>query len=154
MAYIETEYDDVWRQIYRKRENLLDRHAELEAEIRDVSNQLAHLNEILIHLNPLAGLGNGQSIIGMGITDAVRYTLRNAEGRMSPTDIRDQLLEKGYDLTALSAPMSSIYKILSRLADQKKPEITREKEDGNVFYRWIHEDAAAIEDLADPGVET
>lgn len=150
MAYIETEYDGVWSEIYRKREALLERHAELEAEIRDVSNQLAHLNEILIHLEPLAGLGNGKSIIGMGITDAVRWTLKNAEGRMSPMEIRDQLLQKGYDMTTLSSPMSSIYKILSRLADQKKPEITRENEGNNVFYRWIQTDPA-IQALTDGG---
>lgn len=137
MPSIDTEYDDVWRALYRKREALLERHADLEAEIRDVTNQLSHLHDILGHLGPLAGLGTGDNIVSMGITDAVRWTLRNAEGRLSPTDVRDTLLEKGYDMTSLTAPMNSIYKILSRLADQSKPEITREKEDGNVFYRWI-----------------
>ncbi|MGA8090094.1 MAG: hypothetical protein WCA10_22680 [Terracidiphilus sp.] len=150
MAYIETEYDNVWREIYRKRKALMERHAELEVEIGDVSNQLSHLNEILIHLEPLAGLGNEKTIIGMGITDAIRWTLKNVEGqRMSPTDIRDELLKHGYDMTGLTVPMSSIYKVLSRLADQKKPEITRETEGNNVFYSWIVTDPARA--LADSG---
>jgi hypothetical protein len=148
MTYIGTEYDDVWRELYRKREALLDRHTELETQIADVSNQLAHIKEIMVHLEPLAGLGSGENIINMGITDAVRWILKNAEGaRMSPVEIRDQLLEKGYDMTTLTAPMSSIYKILSRLADQKRPEVTRENEGSNVFYRWIEIDPA-IEALA------
>jgi hypothetical protein len=44
-------------------------------------------------------------------------------------------MEKGFDLSRLSAPMASIYKILSRLVDDSQLE--REKqEDGRMGYQW------------------
>jgi hypothetical protein len=77
----------------------------------------------------------------LGITDAIRQILKGTEERLSPIEVRDSLLEKGFDLSGLSAPMASIYKILSRLADVGNPEIFREREDdGKVFYRWIRTD--------------
>jgi hypothetical protein len=147
MSAVDTEYDDVWVELHGKRAKLIERRAELEAEMRDVANQISHLNEILRHLGPLAGLGGGENILSMGITDAVRWILNNTEGRLSPTDIRDQLIEKGYHMSALTAPMASIYKILSRLAGESDPEVIREKEDGNVFYRWKHDEEATEEDI-------
>lgn len=138
---VDTEYDGVWTELYRKSEALKDRRDVLEAEIADITKQISQLDKVLNHLSPLAGLGAGQHLIGMGITDAVRYILKNAESRLSPTDVRDKLTEKGYDLSNLTAPMSSIYKILSRLADASEPEITREKEDNNVFYSWIRKES-------------
>lgn len=137
---LDTEYDAVWREVYKKRTDLLGRRAALEAELSDVANQISHLNEVLNHLGPLAGLANDQNIASMGITDAVRWSLANTQDRMSPGDVRDKLLEHGFDLSSLTAPMASIYKILSRLSSEKKPEVVRETdEDRKVYYRWIRE---------------
>jgi hypothetical protein len=135
MAF-ETEYDPTWITLYQKRSDLHDRRSTLEADLSEVNTQIEHLNEILKHLAPLAGMPGG-NLASLGLTNAVRWVLENAEDRMSPTDVRDKLTEKGFDLSALTAPMGSIYKILSRLADDSK-EISREKEEGgrNVFYRW------------------
>src|ERR1700722_6686336 len=98
---VDTEYDGVWRELYRKSEALKERRDVLEAEIADIAKQLSQLNKVLSHLSPLAGLGGGENFISMGITDAVRYILKNAETRLSPTDVRDRLTEKGYDLSTL-----------------------------------------------------
>ena len=122
-----------------KRTALFGKRASLEAELSDVKTQITHLNEIMGHLGPLAGLPAGDNIAGMGITDAIRWILSNSEERMSPTNVRDNLIEKGFDLSSLTAPMASIYKILSRLAKESKPEVFREKDDdGKVYYRWIN----------------
>jgi hypothetical protein len=137
MTVLNTEYDSVWSDLYTKRIKLLDRRAELEASLSEVANQISHLNEILNHLEPLAGLAGG-NLASMGITDAVRWVLSESEGRMSPTDVRDKLLENGFDMSSLTAPMSSIYKILSRLSSEKEPEVLRETDDDRkVYYSWI-----------------
>jgi hypothetical protein len=139
MAIFETEYDAVWIDMYTKRQTLHGKRDELEAELSDVKQQIAHLNEILSHLGTLAGIPTNQDITKMGITDAVRWVMsRDEVDRMSANDVRDALSSRGYDLSGLTAPMSSIYKILSRLSgDDEKAELIREKdEEGKVFYRW------------------
>lgn len=138
MAF-ETEYDAIWGEMYKKRLDLFDERARLEAELSDVNKQIVHMNEIMSHLGTLAGVPPNEDIASMGITDAVRWTLNNSGELMSANDVRDKLTEKGYDLSSLTAPMASIYKILHRLSSEPKPEITRKKDqvDGKVYYQWI-----------------
>lgn len=124
-----------------KRNDLIGKRSAAEAELSDINTQIAHLNEILKHLSPLAGLPDGGNLATLGMTDAIRWVLEHADGRMSPKDISDKLVEKGFDLSSLSAPMGSIYKILSRLAEGDDPEITREEEDRKVYYTWKSEDS-------------
>jgi hypothetical protein len=135
-----TEYDSLWNEMYDKRLALFNKRASLEAELSDVKTQIAHLNEIMGHLGPLAGIPANKDIASLGITDAVRWVLSNSAGRISANEVRDKLAEKGYDFSSLSAPMASIYKILSRLASENNgQEISREKDpDGKVYYQWIH----------------
>ncbi len=148
MAIFETEYDSVWNEIYQKRKDLLDKRADLEAQLTDVNREIMHLNGALSHLATLAGIPEDQDISSMGITDAVRWVMSHEESRMSGTDVRDALSHKGYDLSSLTAPMSSIYKILSRLSSGDKPEITREKDsDGKVYYQWTKEESEASSDI-------
>ncbi|HTW61972.1 MAG TPA: hypothetical protein VMD55_09195 [Terracidiphilus sp.] len=133
----ETEYDTAWATLYQKRVVLLDRRSSLEAELSEVKTQIDHLNDILSHLAPLAGIAGGTNLAALGITNAIRWVLEHSESWMSPTEIKDKLEEKGFDFSSLSVPMASIYKTLSRLADADPPEIIREKEeDGKVFYSW------------------
>ena len=134
----ETEYDGVWSDLQRRRLDLYGKRADLEAQLRDVNTQINHLGGILSHLSVLAGVPDKGDIASMGITDAVRWIMEKAEVKVSAQDVRDRLSEKGYDLSTLSAPMASIYKILARLASEPKPEITREKDsEGKVYYQWI-----------------
>lgn len=135
-------YDETWKNLFFKKMELIGQRSTLEAELSEVKTQLVHLNEILAHLAPLAGVPANENITSLGITDAVRWILQKSEQRMSPKDVHDKLVEKGFDMTALSAPMSSIYKILARLADEPSPKVQREREEGtrNVFYRWKNPD--------------
>ena len=131
------DYHKTWSAIYAERGELLSRRTELENELVEIRNSISHLDEILDHLAPLAGLAvDGKSIAKLGLTDAIRAILRAKGERLSPQDIRQRLVDdEGYDLSSLTAPMASIYKILNRLAIAE--EITRDKtEDGSVFYKW------------------
>jgi hypothetical protein len=131
------DFAETWSNIFAERQNAIARRTDLETELIEVRNRIEHLDHILDHMGPLAGLSNGDDdFLKLGLTDAVREVLSGAWERMSAQEIRNALAEKGYDLSSLTAPMQSIYKILSRLADDSK-QIEREKEDGRVYYKWI-----------------
>jgi hypothetical protein len=129
------DFTQTWWDLSTERQRVLDRRTELETELTEVRNKIRHLDEVLHHLAPLANLGfyDDEDMTGLGITDAVRYVLKNSDKRLSPQEIREQLIQKGYDLSGLTAPMASIYTILRRLTDE---EVEREKEDGRVYYKW------------------
>jgi len=120
-----------------ERQSEINRRTELENELVEVRNRINHLDEILAHLAPLADISfSDDNIAGLGLTDAVRKILRTSDKRLSPQEIRKQLQEKDYDLSTLTAPMASVYKILARLSEGDSPEVDREKEGAHVFYTW------------------
>ena len=114
---------------------MLNRRTDLETDLIEIRNKITHLDEVLSHLAPLAGVSDSiENLPGLGITAAIRVVLQAAAHRMSAPEVRKELAEKGYDFSGLSAPMSSIYKVLSRLEDSG--EVEREREEGRVYYKW------------------
>lgn len=130
------EYGKRWEEFHAIKTELLDRRATLENELNDVTVRLTHIDEILDHLAPLAGVVMApNSVAGLGITDAIRTVLREAKEAMSAQDLRRLLKEQGFDFSNISAPMASIYKILSRLVDSE--DLERQKtDDGRVVFAW------------------
>src|ERR1019366_5980936 len=130
------DFRQTWAQLYQVRAQLLDKRTVLENELIEVGNKIVHLNEVINHLAPLSGLNYAEGGGSLGMTDAVRHILKTAQERLSAKDVSRELVEKGFDLSKLSAPMASIYKVLSRLVDEYG-EVEREREeDGKVFYKW------------------
>jgi len=130
------DFAKTWSELQVERQELFNRRTDLETELSEVRTKISHLNEVLNHLGPLADISFSEdNISALGITDAVRLVLRGSSGRLSAQDIRKELVDKGYDLSTLSVPMASIYKILSRLSDDDG-EVEREKEEGRVYYKW------------------
>lgn len=132
------QFANTWQEISKERYALLSRRTDLENELIEIRKQISHLDEVLNHLAPLAGIDlvtEDDEISQFGLTDAIRFVLRRSETRLSAQEIRRLLTEKGYDLSALSAPMASVYKILSRLSEDSG-EVEREKEEGRVYYKW------------------
>lgn len=70
-----------------------------------------------------------------GITEAVKSVFQSDASRLyTATEIRDTLVEKGFDLTQKN-PLSTIYQVLSRLAEQGAVmPYTRE---GKTQYKWV-----------------
>jgi hypothetical protein len=80
------------------------------------------LQEDIAHLAPLAGVKVEDPIATLGLTDAIRYVFGRAKPKpMGPTEVKDALIENGYDLTEYSNVMASIHTIIKRLL--KKDEI-------------------------------
>lgn len=137
-------FEQTWYSLHREKTLLESRRDDLEVELAEIRTHLRHIDAAIEHIAPLAGKHPPDSLSEMGMTDAVRFVLRNSQERMSPADVRRQIVDKGFDITTLTAPMASIYKVLGRLVEDDK--VVREKEDGRVFYRWKHEDSSGITD--------
>ena len=141
------DFGKTWSKIQEEKAKLLDRRTSLETELVEVRHKLAHLTEVINHLAPLAGLAytSAQDFSKLGITDAIRSILQNSEERLAAQEVRRLLAEKGYDLSGLSVPMASIYKILHRLVNDSE-EVERETEDGRVYYQWKRMGSGPITD--------
>jgi|SRR5882672_11575300 len=129
-----SDFAKTWSDIWSERQNLINLRTELENDLCEIRTKVSHLDEVLSHLGPLAGMADSDSLPALGITDAIRSVLHGSNVRLSAPDIRKELMDKGYDLSGLTAPMASIYKILSRL--EISDEVEREKEEGRVYYKW------------------
>lgn len=130
-----SDFAKTWSELFGERQQLLNRRTDLETDLIEIRNKIAHLDEVLSHLAPLAGVSDRvENLPGLGITDAIRLVLQTADGRMSAQEVRKELGEKGYDFSGLSAPMASVYKVLSRL--EESDEIEREREEGRVYFSW------------------
>lgn len=112
---------------------LCTERTELEVKLADISRQIDHLNKTMRHLAPLTGvMASEDDIKELGITDAVRSVL-NPTVRMSATEVRAKMQEKGFDFSEYSAPDATVRTVLKRLAEAKKAE--EEKEGRNVYYK-------------------
>jgi len=133
-----SDFYHAWESLNKERQSLTKRRDDLELELSEIRTKLSHLAKALEHLLPLTDINFCVTeITQLGLTDAIRNVLQtNKDKKFSATDVRTKLVEEGYDLSSLTAPMASIYKILGRLAE-KPEEVQREKEDGRVYYRWI-----------------
>jgi len=137
------DFERTWSELNTERAALVDKRTNLENELAEIRTKLLHLDEVLIHLGPLANLTG--DIVGLGLTDAIRYILQGASpDKLSAQDIRQRLSDGGCDLSQLSAPMSSIYKVLSRLEGQ---EVDREKDGPRVFWKWKTSSPITDEDI-------
>jgi DNA-binding transcriptional ArsR family regulator len=126
---------DLWKRLNIEKSEVFDHCVTLEGELSESRLKLRHLEEILEHLAPLAGVGPSpfESFAGVGMTVAITSVFEAFEGDfLSATDVRAKLAERGFDFSTYTVPMASIYKVLSRLEEAGK--IVKKREDGKVFY--------------------
>jgi hypothetical protein len=144
----QSDFNGQWNEYFLEQNRLEGQRAALEAQLSEITTKIEHLQGMLDHLAPLAGITFGMSVVGMGITDAIRVILKESKERLAAQDVRRLLDENGLDLSKYTSPMASIYKVLGRLVDDSH-EVEREKEGNNVFFRWKtneHPQGAEISD--------
>jgi hypothetical protein len=101
-----------------------------------IESEISHLESGIKGFAPLVSkpaiLYGGYDL---GITEAIKAFFRKDESRLySAVDIRDGLLESGFPLTQKN-PLSTIYQVLSRLAEQGA--IIPHDRDGKTMYKWV-----------------
>jgi hypothetical protein len=124
-------YDELWD----KASELTETRAELEGRLGDISKEIDVLHETLARLAPLAGYTADpfdNSIKDLGITAGVREVLDSAI-RMSTTEVRTKMEERGFDFSKYSAPDSTIRTVLNRLVANGR--VIVEKEGWKTFYK-------------------
>lgn len=140
------DYEQTFDVLSRERRALYEQRTTLENELNEVRTKIAHLDEILNHLEPLAGVPWVESIAGMGITDAIREVLSRTKDSMSAQEVRQSLHEGGFDMSGLTQPMASIYKVLARLVDDAGVAEREKDDNGRVSYRWKRDEPTEITD--------
>jgi len=129
------EYLRMWRDAWDRRSILTEERTTLEERNAVLTHEIDHLNEVVKHLGRLAGvIEEEKKFAGVGITDAMRGVLQESTEGMTAQDVLRVLTENGFDTAKYSAPMSSIYKILSRL--ESAGDITREAGPNGLVYAW------------------
>ena len=116
--------------------------ASLEIQQEEIERRIARLRQSLVGLIPLCELEadeDGPSALGirdfmdsLSITDAVRQILQAAEKPLSPTQIKQQLVNIGKDLSGQKNVMASIHSLLKRLVSSEEIE----SKDSGLTYQW------------------
>ncbi|HUB01857.1 MAG TPA: hypothetical protein VL983_04200 [Terriglobales bacterium] len=71
-----------------------------------------------------------------GFTDAIRRILRTSKPpALTPPEIRDRMIESGFNLGPYQNPLASIHAILTRL--RNKHEVRRKIRNDVTVYEWI-----------------
>lgn len=102
----------------REYEQVSAEHAALEA-------RLAQLKQSIAALTRLCGY---EPTVQLGLTDACRMVLRNADGPLTALEVRDRLTAIGLDLGRYSNALASIHTVLKRMHDAGEVS-ARDRED-------------------------
>ncbi len=108
----------------------------LEIQQEDIERRIARLKQALIGLIPLSEPPKDSPILEflgeISLTDATRQILQAAEVPLTPTEIKQQLLNMGKDLSGQKNVMASIHSLLKRLVTGGDIE----SRDGGLTYQW------------------
>lgn len=128
------DYHKIYLELHAKVKELEDSRADLEGKLGDITKEIESLRHTLNHLAPLAGFAGffDDDLSSLGITDAVQAVLPQEE-RMSASDVKKKMQERGFDFSKYSAPDATVRTILNRLVEADRAEM--EKEGWKTFYK-------------------
>jgi hypothetical protein len=118
--------------------------AEIEMKMEAVTQSIAILEPSYAqehepsHLLNLSVMMTG--LENMGITDAVRWALTTSLEGLSPTQVRDVLVEHGYSVCGEN-PMATIHTVLKRLAHETGGSVVVEGRLGRTVYKYLAQPA-------------
>jgi hypothetical protein len=108
---------------------------EYERAIADrtvLDTRIAQLRQTIGTLTKLCGL---MPTVPLGLTDAVRMVLRNAQGPVTATWVRDRLDAVGIDLDRYANALAAIHTVLKRLVEAGEAHAEDADESSRVVYQ-------------------
>jgi hypothetical protein len=133
----------------RYKDSLWEARNELQ-ELRVVRGELdrriAQLEQTVLALAALCNRPEEEDLAPQGFTDVCRQILQATNQDLTPTQMRDALVKRGFDLTKYDNPLAVIHTTLQRLAKQGEATIVRRTGEDK-GYRWTANDPNALEAL-------
>jgi hypothetical protein len=101
--------------------------AGLEQALADCDTRIEALTRTIAALAPLVGEKAPTSAPAVGMTDAIRAILAQAEGALSAGEIRERLEALGFDMASYSNPLATVHTILRRLTESEEISVQARK---------------------------
>jgi hypothetical protein len=118
----------------REYERLIAQHADLDARIAQLRHSIAALTKLCGY----------EPTVPIGLTDACRLVLRNAEIPLTALEIRDRLKAIGVDLDKYSNPLASIHTVLKRMHESGEVREGDREESSRTAYSFVLPGGTAI----------
>ena len=133
---MERSYQDAIRDAKARLKRLAETRDQIEVEIvkcEALVKALAQSIEDRTEREEL--LAEVESLVkSKGFTDAIRRILRTSHTPMTPPEIRDHMMEDGFNLAAYKSVLASIHAILTRL--RNKGQVKRKVRNDKIAYYW------------------
>lgn len=116
---------------------LLHDRDEINWRIAKLAPVVEYLSALCNEMAPPPDLSVSTYIRELGLTDAIRFVLKNSGTGLSPTEVRDRLREAGFDLNRYENELPPIHNTLQRLKASGEVEERINAAAGTKTYRWI-----------------
>jgi hypothetical protein len=112
---------------------------ELLAERSRLDIRIAHLSKAITSMSAVCNVPapNFASMPPLKLTDSCHAVVAASDRAMSPKDIRDALIDSGYELGRYSNVLASIHTVLKRLAQSGRVQVVRSN--GSALYASANE---------------
>ena len=113
---------------------LANRKKEIEQQMSKLRNLIVANANMLPDSERAVFIKQAEDSISAGFTATIRELFRTNPKGLSPTILRDKLIESGFDLNSQSNPLASIHSVIRRLLENE--EIERYGAADLGIYRW------------------
>jgi hypothetical protein len=138
---------------------LTNAQAELESLVkqktefnREIDRRIEAVTKTIAILEPVYGQGRDRSrlvnlsvmrvgVENLGITEAVQWALTTSREGLSPTEVRDLLVEHGCAVRGEN-PMATVHTVLKRLANKPDGSVVVEATSGKTVYKYVAQSTA------------
>ena len=111
----------------REYETLTAQRADLDARIKQLLHSIAALTKLCGY----------EPTVPLGLTDACRLVLCNADAPLTALEIRDRLTTIGIDLDKYSNPLASIHTVLKRMHESGELKEGDREESSRTAYAMV-----------------
>lgn len=145
------EYQRALTSARRELERLLQQRLRIEQRMTELQPIIRNLENLCQDLDQRRAAEQAASKeLLQGLTQEVSKTLKSNYSPMSPRQIMDDMVRRGFDFKTYSSPLASVHTVLRRLVKAGKAEIVPQPK-GKKRYKWVVSIMDLIETLKGVG---